>query len=497
VSPLRTVVAPLPGLSGLSGLSALVGGAQRVASWATASLGAAAPWNRLSRDGFSWDSGQSWIRDGRGSWIGVVIDNTGPQAVWAFSNDGGLTFSTSGAIDGGSLVRASLAYNPIDDSVYALWEGQNNTDGIFIRRYAITRSTPGDPATTIASIATTRDATLNLVLDSFTTTGAVSYHSPQLRYFNDGAWAHGAVLALWSVGQTGSTVNGGEVRASMRLLSNSAADNTAANWLAPAGAGTKTITQGPTATLNWSKLFATSSFATHIAGSGDPFVSSLRLPSGDLAVVHFDASLDAFRLAEFAWRGTPNFDWAGTVTRTTLLAHLGGADADAGYTDKQELVSQLSTTPSGGQLYVGLPQWAGDGSGGDRWVLVEVDFTNSRAVATAVVYQATKALSASTIFVTGAAYYDAAAGAVLTTYTDLSPKAAYSRTYNRTTPAAAAVALYSTTPVDIPTILPWRDANGKAVVVFRDFNSQSVAVPPATPTYTPPYQGFIARGVWS
>lgn len=473
-----------------------------VTGWSTASLGASPPWSRMSRDGLSWDSGRSFVQDARGSWIGAVIDDTGPQANWTFSSDGGLTFATSGAIDGGFLVRASLAYDGVNDMVYALWEGSANTDGIFLRRYQITRTTPGNLTTAIASIATTRDATLNLVMDAFTTSGTVLYGGPQLLLLTDNlaSFPSGSLLCVWSVGQTGAAVNGGEVRASLRRLSNSAADNTAANWLAPAAAGTKLITQGPTAGLPWSQLWATSTFATHIDASGAPFGVVARPASGtralDLHVAYFDGATDAYRMARFAWRGTPNWDFAGAVTRFTLAPHLGGADPDAGYDLKQELTSQISHDAVGDRLYLGVATWAGDTTLGDRWTLVEVSLTGSDAVATATVYAATKALSAITIFVTGAVYFDPIARAVLATYSDLSAKLAWSRTYNRTTPATGA-AVYAATPVDIPCILPWRDANGKAVVLFRDFNAGAVAIPPAAPTYTAPYQGFVARGTWS
>lgn len=479
--------------------------AQQVTSWATASLGASPPFSRLSPDGLSWDSSESWTRDARGSWIGVVIDNTGPAACFAWSNDGGLTFNASGTIDGAGLfTRASIVVDLVNDWVYGLWQCTATTDGMLLRKYAITRAVPGDKTSAIASISTTRDASLNLQLDFFSTTGTVAYGAPQLfMLYDNPAWTNGGLLAIWSVGQTGSTVNGGEVRASFRVLSNSAADNTAANWTAPMGAGTKTITQGPNATLNWSKLHASTTFVANIAANGDPFCSARRLANAGvypsaMAVVYFDSSLDAYERTVFQWRGSPNYDFAGGAVATTLLAHRGGVtDSDGGYNGKQELPSQPSHDPVGDRFYVGLPQWTGDGVGGDRWVLVEVDHANANAVATAVVYQSAKALSASTIFVTGAAYYDPTAGAVLTTYTDLSAKNAYSRTYNRTTPAATPVAIDASQPWDIPCILPWRDANGRAVVLGRNFNAGSVAIPPATPIYTPPYQGYVARGAWA
>lgn len=480
--------------------------ALKVVSWTVASLGAVAPWNRMSPDGFSWDSSESWTRDGRGSWIGVVIDNTGPAARFAFSNDGGLTFSVSGTIDGAGLfTRASIVVDRVNDWVYALWQCTANTDGVLLRKYAITRTVPGDMTSAIASISTARDASLNLQLDFFSTTGIVVYGSPQLfMLYDNPAWSSGGLLAIWSIGQTGSTVNGGEVRAAFRALSNSAADNTPANWTAPMGAGAKTITQGPNATLPFSKLHASTATVSNISGNNDPFCSAVRLANAGvyasaMAVSYFDTSIDAFERTVFQWRGSPSYDFAGGAVATTLLAHRGGVtDSDTGYNGKQEIVSQGSHDPVGDRYYIGLPQWTGDGVGGDRWVLVEVDHGNANAVATAVVYQSAKADNATAVFVTGSAYFDPVAGAVLTTYTDLDPKNAYGRTYNRTTPAAAAVAIDTSQPWDIPCILPWRDANGRAVVVGRSFNAAaaSTATPP-TPTYTPPYQGYICRGTWS
>lgn len=477
-----------------------------VTAWSTAVMGASAPFSRMSPDGLSWDSSESWTRDARGSWIGVVVDNTGPAACWAFSNDGGLTFTASGTIDGAGLfTRASIVVDLVNDWVYALWQCAVNTDGTLLRKYQITRSTPGDKATPIASISTARDASLNLQLDFFNTTGTVVYGAPQLfMLYDNPAWTNGGLLAMWSIGQVGSTTNGGEVRASFRALSNSAADNTAANWTAPMGAGTKTITQGPNATLPFSKLHASTTFVTNISANGDPFCSARRFANAGvypnaMAVAYFDSSIDAFERTVFQWRGSPNYDFNGGAVATTLLAHRGGAtDADGGYNLKQEIISQASHDPAGDRFYVGLPQWTGDGAGGDRWVLVEVDHANANAVATAVVYQSAKADNAASVFVTGAAYYDPNALAVLTTYTDLDPKNAYSRTYNRTTPAGSPVAIDTSQPWDIPCVLPWRDANNKAVVIGRNFNAAaaSTATPP-TPTYTPPYQGYIARGTYS
>ncbi len=479
--------------------------AQQVTSWSLAAMGAGAPFTNASPDGLSWDSSESWTRDARGSWIGVVIDNTGPAARFVFSNDGGLTFTASGTIDGAGLfTRGSAVVDLVNDWVYVLWQCTANTDGTLVRRYAITRSTPGNLTTSIASISTTRDANLNLQLDFFNTTGTVVYGSPQLfMLYDNPAWTNGFLTAIWSIGQVGSTVNGGEVRCAGRALSNSAADNTPANWVAPMGAGTKTITQGPNATLNWSKLHASTTFVSNISGNGDPFCSARRKTAGvyasAMSVHYFDSSLDSYRQALFAWRGSPNYDFAGTVTRVSTLAHRGGVtDSDGGYNAKHEIIGQDSHDAINDRTYVGLCQWTGDGSGGDRWVLVEVDHANGNAVATAVVYQSAKLDNAATVFVTGSAYYDPTAGAVLTTYTDLDPKNAYSRTYNRTTPTAAPVAIDVSQPWDIPCIAPWRDANGKAVVLGRNFNAAaaSTATPP-TPTYTPPYTIYVARGTWA
>lgn len=405
-----------------------------------------------------------WSNGGTNTNSFVVSNDAG--ASWVYPTHSSMA-NSSGEL---FLTRGAMAYDTINDLVHVLWNAADPGDGVIYRRYSITR----DGSSNITAFA--RVSGVNLQLD-YQSAGSMLYQHPIL-VFLPNVGSNGALLAIWGARNSASgTGTRSEVRASMRVLSNTTADNTASNWTAPVSSSTTAIGQSPQVPYSAIVAKAASASLCHPSAS--------ILQNGDVFVVYTDGdSTEEIQRVVMSWNaGSQN--WSSGVSSQVKLADIVRSGVDGGYSLKREIITAPHQDAASGLVYVAFSVWQG-GSGGDTWSFVTVDAAGG--VSSIVdVYVADPADCGANIFITGDMMFDIVTERAAVLWTDLPAKHIYAALYDGTTQVQAPILVFDARPFDIPTVYPV-SVNGNLLILGRDFNDASVNNPP---TYTPPYDGYF------
>ncbi len=297
-----------------------------------------------SADAINFSQGRVWTVDRHDKYIWLTQARS-LEHHWAWSNDFGAGW-TQGSEAYPYLTRASVAYDPKNDKLHAIWAPINAPDGIIYRRYGITR----DGSNNITAITQEDAANINLKLDlSETKTLA----QPVALWVDDGS-SNGILVAIWE--KYGEALT--EVRASMRRLSLTADDGIAANWVALDGTADVFETEAPA-------VAADAVYGSTIAGVAVP-AATVRGGSSsykdDLYVfvaqtVAADTRIVAYR---GAWNGAEK-DWSGGWQEPIIVGQINSYAG--GYSLKYELITKPVLDPVNDRLWIGWARWKDDNAG--------------------------------------------------------------------------------------------------------------------------------------
>lgn len=432
--------------------------------------------NDLSDDGYSWTNALPITVDQYGCILTIAQrhNNSSKQHTIVYSNDGGATWSDS-SIASAFLERGTAAYDSANDLLHVLWQAAAVTDGIIYRRYSITR----DGSNNITGIS--QVAGINLQLD-YENAGTMSYQHPLLLWLDDaGFGANGALLAVWSARNSAGTPNTNEIRASMRVLSNTVDDNTAANWSAPIAASTSSIGQSP--------QVAYSALVVNSAG-GIAYPSIGRKASGTHArdlylCYHTGAAAGQWRWRRAQWNAGTN-NWSTGLTTDILLSNEVRAGTDTGYALKEQLGSAVHEDAASDRMLFGLATWASDVLG-DTWGYVGINADDS-LTSLIDVYSAGGAHSFAPV---GDLCVDATSQRIVVSWLTTTTEYARVQLYDGLASAGDPVTAYdavSPNGVDIPLLYPRRQ--GKLLMMFRDRVNQT------PPSGSPRYRGVFGTLTW-
>jgi len=434
--------------------------------------------NDLADDGYTWASQTPLIRDSFGKLIiwaeKYNSNNTRHRPV--VSNDGGTTWSDptiSGFFDSGGegfLNRCACAWDSIHDLLHCLWQATDSGDGFIYRRYAITR----DGSNNITAV--TRVSGVSLQLDYQLGGQNVFLGHPNLIWQPIGT--HGQILCVWGVHNDAAALRGAELRGSMRVLSNTTADNTAANWKAPVAADTDTIGNPPQ--VPYSILAVRAGFGT-VPNAG-LLLKAAGTHVGDVYIGGHDgnstSSGGAWKLRRMVWDAA-NSDWSNTLGAVVTFDNVLVAGTDGGYTLKYQIGSQLTEDVINDRVYMAYPVWL-DNTAGDTVCLryaSNADTASSRVVVYSVG-------GAHAFAPTVDAVADPTTGKVVVVY-EKNDKFIYAQVFDGVTQAQAETTVFTTAAVDIP--LLWRGgrtSTDKLLVKFRDH-------------VTVPYKGYFGTMTWA
>lgn len=422
----------------------------------------------LTADGFTWAQGNPMVVDQYGKFIATQQAFIGGAVATGFlvSNDSGATWvdptQTGFSAAAGELYlqRGSIAYDATNDIVHVLWMAQAATDGMIYRRYSITR----DGSNNITGF--TRIAGINLQVD-FENAGTMSYQHP-CAHFDE---ATGTLFLAWASYNAAGVTNKNEIRGTRRVLSNTVADNTAANWSAlTAVASTTSIGQSPQVPYT----------AINVdVGTNGINYPSIGFGAGNNIYVLYStgASPHSWAYRKLTWDGT---NWV--VSLEVVICAINRAGATTGYNLKQQLGTSLKYD-STGKMWFGIATK----NTGDTWTVGYIDAGTGVVSDLLDVYVAPEAHMSADDFVTGDIMWDSASGRLIVSYTDLPAKHIYGCVVDDTPAVTVAAALWSNArPFDIPTLYEARD-NGNIICLVRDFNDAAVNNPPV---YTPYYDGY-------
>lgn len=326
--------------------------------------------NNLSFDGFSWTQSFPLQRDKYGHWFALAQDNSGYTGI-AYSNDNGATWADDTGLTAGQktgLARGgSIAYDSTNDIVHVLWQDSSDGGGVLYRRYTVNR----DGSNNITSF--TQDTNVNLYLDTQLGGQTVLYRHPVLLWCDDAAFGtYGAIVAVWAVEVRTSVPYQSEIRASYRVLANSSADNTAANW---AGPNTNdTTTQGNQPAVPYSSVFV---YSDNINRS-DPhpaYCSAFRKTAGtnakDIYVFWARDDTKAYGFRRLRWNSGAS-KWSTGLSTATAISNFTRAGTDTGYSQKGELLTKPAEDTVNDRVYFGFPSWKND-TAGESWSFVYID----------------------------------------------------------------------------------------------------------------------------
>jgi hypothetical protein len=428
--------------------------------------------NDLGADGYSWSNSLPITVDQYGKIISVCqFNGSGTSGHnFIYSNDNGTTWNDA-AFSSGFLARGSVVYDSINDLLHVLWVAGAVSDGVIYRRYSITR----DGSNNITAIAAV--AGINLQLD-FENAGSMAYNHP-LAIFCDDIGANGALLCVWSARNALGVANKNEIRASMRVLSNTVADNVAGNWVAPVAADLTSINQSPQ--VAYSALVVNNN-------GGVCYPSIGRKASGINALDVYLAYANGGAVWQWRWLrlrwNAGASDWSTGLTADTLITAGQRAGVDAGYALKYQLGTYLHLDSVNDRILFGLATWK-DNVDGDTWGYVGINADDSL---TALV-DAYSTGGAHSFAPTGDIYYDPIGQRVIVSWLTTTTEYAQVRLYNGLLTAGAIVTAYDAVSpggVDIPLLYP--RLNGNVLMMFRDRVDQGGANL---------YRGLFGSLVWS
>ncbi len=440
----------------------------------------------LGPDGYTWAQGQPLIVDKHGHLLAIAQKGGGAGHYFVYSNDAGATWQ-EGTLNIAGMVRASLAYDDGNDILHALWRGQNEGDGVFYRRY-----TPGrDGNNRLTGV--TADATGDIRLDGQGDGAMMRYEHPIIHWLSGAEMGnrHGAVLCVWSARNDQGGVAGNEVRASLRLLENTAADAAAAGWGAPGPPAASTIGNAPAVAY-------TTLAANKAADSIYPSLGRKRARGhiGDLYLFYADGGGDGgahWRWRRFPWDGAAR-RWGGG-TPEVPIAPIRRAGNDAGYNLKQQLGTKVVEDATNDRVYFGFSTWKDDAAG-DTWNFAYVDGRDTLSPIVDV-YSCGGRFQPELYALTGDLAFDDRYGRLVVAYihSGVGANHGYLRVYDGTTATEPETRFFAAADVDIP--LLWQDprtgrcrygggAAQQLLVLFRDTVNQA-----------PPYRGWFGTLDWS
>jgi hypothetical protein len=425
--------------------------------------------NALGADGYSWAQGFPVLVDAFGNIILSAEDTSGNHR-FVYSVDNGATWvdNTGATGNGGTgstegfILRSALAYNDVDDVLWALHSTTNGGDGgAFLRRYTFTR----DGSNKITSII--RDQSASCVFED-----DASAHSekPTLLWLNDGIYGgHGALLASWQMVDAAHS----EGHATIRVLTNTGADLVATNWRTLAG-GTSSDTSTVVTTKSAPISVITPAYTSSMC------LSTLRKRSGthakDFYVFWQDAATSgAVRASRLTWNAGTGWFSAG-IAPVALSNNVRAGST----TIRQlwEVMSKPTEDTLHDTVYIGFANWK-DNANGDTWSVAGLSNSDT-AVAIADAYSCGGTFTPSLYALTGDIAFDTTTQRLVVTYIHsggVSNNGGYARTFNGTTYGAEAT-LFTSADVDIPLLYanPRTGAtriNGSLFFVFRDTRNQS------------------------
>lgn len=430
--------------------------------------------NDLGPDGHSWAQSLAPAVDSYGCEVSLCSkEASGQRRLWlTYRNPSGAwqdqTSSPGDGLYPIPVTRGAMCWDSNNDWFYALYNG-SNTDGMIIRRYKPTRDGSGNIT------ALTKDANLSMQLD-YQTDGTMTYTHPVAIWCAD-IGTNGAILCIWAARNSGGT-KGNEVRSSMRLVSNTSADNTPANWTHLGSSSTTGIANAPQVPYT---AWMTSNADTNAYG----YPCVIRRSTGDLAVF-YTAQVNAgtgwiCRKATFS-AGT----W--TLQSPTDIGEITLAGTNSGYNLKHELGSKPVEDASGNLFFATL-HWKNN-TDGDTWRVWKVSSGNT-VTAIKDLYSGTAANAQQDIFITGDLLWSN--GKLVASYTTVLTKDAYIAVMDASgTESQSRLHLTEATPWDIPCL--YERGDGAVGILARNFNSPGSQQNP--PTYTPPYLGYYGRLYW-
>lgn len=392
--------------------------------------------NDLSADGITW-AGQhgAAVFDSFGKFVQYgqrYNANTKLCAYWV-SNDSGATFvdrSPSGAGEG-FLTRGAIVYDAGRDCLHRVCITENAGDGGMIyRRDAITR----DGSNNITAIA--RQVSVSLDDPS----SGTEFSTILMTDAN-------TLLIAWIA----RTPSGGEVRScKCDITANLNAGGTASNWVHIGVNSTTTIGSAP--------LVASYTIPYTQAAAVFTYFTVLQLASGDLRWVYHSGAAPGQYRTRRSVRSAANV-W-NSLSTPAAVVDVQRAGTDTGYTEKPQLISQLSEDGSG-NVYVGLATWASNALG-DTWGIYKIAAADTSSGAD--VYNAG---GVHTYAPTGDCVYDSSSGQVVVSYEPTTTEDAVVRLYTTALVAAsAAQTVYSAQDVDIPLIYK-ANQSGKLYMGWR------------------------------
>jgi hypothetical protein len=416
--------------------------------------------NSMGADGYSWSQAFPIIVDAFGKII-IIGEDSSNNHKFTYSNDNGATWA-DGSISQAAITRGSAAWDSVNDKLHVLWQAEATTDGIIYRRYSITR----DGSNNITDI-TRPETGINLQLDfDGATTGADFGTFPVMLWLNDAAYGtNGAIVAFWNASRGGK----GEIRASMRVLSNTSADNTASNWVSLGASSTDSIGQAPSVAYTALQTFGTTGYSANNSG----FSVSRKIASThakDLYLFYFDG---ATGVNSYKWRRLPwnsgSSNWNNTFTTPATISPSRRAGTDTGYSLKAQLITKPVEDKINDRVYISWANWKDD-TAGDTVSYAYVDSSDTLS-SVVDVYSAGGAHSyAPSMDIV----FDQGRSVLAVSYIKTSTQNIYVQTFQGTTQHQAETAMFTASSCDIP--LLWSDPNtelarfntDKLLSVFRN-----------------------------
>ncbi len=348
-------------------------------------------------DAINFSQGRVWTIDKYGKYIWMTEDR-GTNHHWAWSNDNGANW-TQGSESYGFLDRGSIAYDSVNDILHVIWVAQDSSSGggVIYRRYSITR----DGSNNITSIQRV-DTGVNLQLDY--TDASATTEEPVALWVNDGS-TYGELIAVWA--KNGMTSSRGEVRASMRKLSNTNADGTGSNWVAIDGSAATFSVDAPQIPAD--KIYSSTSTTVVPAaivrgGTG--------AKKNDIYI--FVAVSASSNSNLYSYRGAWNSsstDWSNGIQSPVTVGSIN--NQAGGYNQKQQLVTRPVLDSTNDRLYVGWARWK-DNSSGDTWSFAYLDSSDTPSAT----FDAYSANGTHSYAPTGDIAFDATTGYIYTSYVE-------------------------------------------------------------------------------
>ena len=405
----------------------------------------------MGSDGYSWSQAFPITVDKYNKIIALAQKEQAGHK-FLFSNDGGQSWADN-AEKFDFMNRATVAYDSINDKLDLLYLIANPAT-IGYWRFDITR----DSANNITAI--TRDKNINLKLDAQTSDKASFEHPIMLWLDGKEFGPNGALVALWSARNSASTPAANEIRASMRVLSNTDADGQATNWKPIQTASTSTTGVQPAVAY-------TSILANNTADI--PYVSAMYKTKGahakDLYFFYADGP-SAWGWRRAVWNSS-SADWNNPLTAPVTISPMVRAGKDTGYNLKHQLGTKPVEDTINDRVYYGFATWKDD-KNGDTWNFVYVDKNDNLSPITDVYSSG----GPHSFAPTGDITIDNQTGLLVTSYLKTAGGGTFLQAFNGTNPVGSETALFKTGEADIP--LLWQGGrygpagSPKLLAMFRD-----------------------------